>query len=96
MTDPGHDDRLPHHDALRDCYTTVSLPISAVRHTVTTLALLDEFFRRHASSTVHHELRAFCTGKGWHPVAGAQSILDDLGFGILPLQRALDTTAGLD
>jgi hypothetical protein len=68
----------------------VALPADAARATIDTLLRFEEFFRRRASDAVHAELRAFCAELGWHPVCGADALLDLLGLHTLPLRWALD------
>jgi hypothetical protein len=62
---------------------------ASLRATIETLARFEQFFRHHASDTVHAELRAFCTRQGWHGVCAAQTLLDDLGFNAFALRHAL-------
>jgi hypothetical protein len=45
-----------------------------------TLQLCDEFFRCHASTAVHSELRAFLAARGHHPTAGLGAFLDTLSL----------------
>lgn len=72
-------------------HTPVVISAGNARAAIATLNLLHQFFRHHASTAVHAELATFCALQGWHPVCGAQALLDDLGWHTLPLQRALDT-----
>lgn len=79
------------------------VPVSAdtVYGAIEVLLRFDEFFRRHrgehrgdphgehSGGTVHAQLRAFCDGLGWHPVSGADVLLDQLGLYAWSLQRAL-------
>lgn len=74
------------------------VPVSAdtVYGAIEVLLRFDEFFRRHRSGhhdghggTVHAQLRSFCAGLGWHPVSGADVLLDQLGLYAWSLQRAL-------
>lgn len=89
----------PHHQrhdhaispGLAEHDTPIAIPASAARATIATLNLLHDFFGHHASAAVHAELRAFCAQQGWHPVCGAQALLDDIGWHTLPLQHALGT-----
>lgn len=74
----------------------VHLSAEAARGTIETLLRFDEFFGRHADHTVHAALRAFCARQGWHPVAAAGTLLDQLGLHAWSLQRALDTAAPAD
>jgi len=74
----------------------VHLPADAARATIDTLRRFEQFFRRHASDAVHAELRAFCAGLGWHPVCGAEALLDQLGLHTLPLRWALGAAGVAD
>lgn len=67
----------------------VAVSVASLRATIETLARFEQFFRHHASDTVHAELRAFCTRQGWHGVCAAQTLLDDLGFNAFALRHAL-------
>jgi hypothetical protein len=68
----------PPDDALLTPQPPLTVPAAVIASTIETLSLLDEFFRRHASSTTRAELHAFTATKGWHPVQGAE----------VPLSRA--------
>jgi hypothetical protein len=68
----------------------VHLSAYTARGTIETLLRFDEFFGQHADHTVHAALRAFCAERGWHPVAAAGALLDQLGLHAWSLQRALD------
>ena len=84
---PDDDDILP-----SSADTPVVISAGDARATIATLNLFHQFFRHHASETVHTELRAFCALQGWHPLCGTEALLDDLGWHTLALRRALDTT----
>lgn len=92
MNDPTENTVTPPENAFDEPEAPVMLPATAARTTIVTLLHFQEFFRRHASATVHAELRAYCATLGWDPVCGAQSLLDDLGLTALPLRWALDAT----
>src|ERR1700755_1832359 len=77
-------------DTVNELETPVMLPAAAARATIVTLQRFEEFFRGHASPAVHAELRAYCATLCWHPVCGAQALLDDLGLTALPLSWDLD------
>jgi hypothetical protein len=88
----------PPEDAIGDGHPgpLVTLPADAARATIDTLLRFEEFFRRHASAGTHAELRAFCAGLGWHPVCGAETLLDLLGLHTLPLRWAIQAADAAD
>jgi len=75
----GQPDRLVHVNA------------DTVRGTTEVLLLVEQFLR-HSDHPVHTQLRAFCARLGWHPVCGADALLDQLGLYAWSWQRALGTT----
>ncbi|WP_117210902.1 hypothetical protein [Allorhizocola rhizosphaerae] len=85
----------PCADAVGDGQPGPLVPVSAdtVYGAIEVLLRFDEFFRRHRgdhrSGTVHAQLRAFCAGLGWHPVSGADVLLDQLGLYAWSLQHAI-------
>lgn len=79
-TDEYHE---PPDDALPAAQPPVTVPAAVIASTIETLNLLDEFLRRHASNTTRAELRAFAATKGWHPVQGAEVLIDGVGLDAL-------------
>jgi hypothetical protein len=88
MNNPTTNTFTPPEDAFHE----PEAPVAAAHAAIVTLLRFEEFFRHHASTTVHNELRAYCATLGWDPVCGAQALLDDLGLTALALRWALDAT----
>jgi hypothetical protein len=82
----------PPDDAFPPEQPPVAVPATVVVSTIETLNLLDEFFRLHASATARGELRAFAGRQGWHPIQGAEVLIETIGLDALALQRALTPT----
>lgn len=73
----------------------VHLRADTVRGTIEVLLPLEQFLR-HGDHPVHAQLRAFCARQGWHPLCGADALLDQLGLYAWSLQRALEATDTTD
>jgi hypothetical protein len=67
------------------------VPAEVVESTLHTLNLLDQYFRIHASTTARAELRAFAGLQRWHPVHGADVLIDGIGLNAQALTHARDT-----
>ena len=66
----------------------VVVPGDIMNSTLQTLNLLDEFFRLHASTATHAELQHFAGLQGWHPVQGANALIDRIGLNAASLTQA--------
>jgi hypothetical protein len=81
----------PPDDAIARPLPPVAVPAAIIANTLETLNLLDEFFRLHASTAVRAELRQFAGLQGWHPIHGAEVLIEAIGLDARGLARALDT-----
>jgi hypothetical protein len=86
----------PPDDAFPAPEPPVAVPATAISSTLQTLNLLDEFFRRHASTATRTELRAFAALQGWDPVQGAETLIEGIGLDALSLTWARDATPNID
>lgn len=93
---PTDEYQQPPDDAAPRQQPPILVPARVIESTLHTLNLLDEYFRLHASTTARAELRAFATLQGWHPVPGAEVLIDGIGLNALALTHARDTQAALD
>jgi hypothetical protein len=87
---PNIEYQEPPDDAFPPAEPPVAVPATVIASTLNTLNLLDEFFRRHASTTTRAELRAFAALQGWDPVQGAETIIEGIGLDALSLTWARD------
>jgi hypothetical protein len=69
----------------------VIVPATVIASTLETPNLLDEYFRRRASTTTRDELRAFAGLQRWDPVQGAEILIEGIGLDARSLIRALAT-----
>jgi hypothetical protein len=90
---PTDEYQEPPDDALPPPQPPILVPADVVASTLQTLNLLDEYFRRHASTATRAELRTFAGLQGWDPVQGAEVLIEGIGIDALALTRARDATA---
>jgi hypothetical protein len=91
-TPPTDEYPEPPDDAFGQQEPPVTVPATVVASTIQTLNLLVEYFRHHASTATHAELRAFAAHKGWDPIQGAEVLLEGIGLNALSLGWAHDAT----
>jgi hypothetical protein len=89
---PTDEYQEPPDDAFPAPEPPVAVPAAVIASTLQTLNLLDDFFRRHASTATRTELRAFAALQGWDPVQGAEILIEGLGLDALRLHWARDAT----
>ncbi len=90
---PTDEYQQPPDDAFPATGPPVAVPAAVIASTLRTLHLLDEFFRRHTSTTARTELRAFAALQGWDPIQGAETLIEGIGLHALSLTRARDEPA---
>ena len=95
-TRPTDEYQEPPADAISPPQPPVTVPATVIASTLQTLNLLDEFFRLHASTAVHAELRQFAGLQGWDPIQGADLIIDTVGLDAHALTRARDAARATD
>jgi hypothetical protein len=98
MTDhtrPTEEYPEPPDDAFPQPEPPVAVPAAVVASTMQTLNLLDEFFRRHASTATRAELRVFAGRQGWDPIQGAEVLIEGIGLDALSLGWARDATRAI-
>jgi hypothetical protein len=91
-TPPTEEYPEPPDDAFPPPQPPVVVPAAVITSTLRTLNLLDEFFRRHASTAARAELRAFAEHQGWDPIQGAEVLIEGIGLDALSLDWARDAT----
>jgi hypothetical protein len=90
ITWPTDEYREPPAAAIAPPQPAVVVPGDVVASALETLNLLDEFFRLHASTATRAELRHFAGLQGWHPIQGADVLIDSIGLDVRSLTRARD------
>jgi hypothetical protein len=85
---PAEEYQEPPDDTFPPAQPPVAVPAAVVASILETMNLLDEFFRRHASTTTRAELRAFAALQGWDPVQGAEVLIEGIGFNARSLTHA--------
>jgi hypothetical protein len=87
---PTDEYQEPPADAIAAPQPAVTVPGTVIASTLETLNLLDEFFRLHTSAATRAELRQFAGRQGWHPIQGAEVLIESIGLDARSLTRARD------
>jgi hypothetical protein len=91
VTPPTDECLEPPDDAIAPDDPPVAVPATVVASTIQTLNQLDGYFRHHASTATHAEVRVFAAQQGWDPIQGAEVLLEGIGLNALSLGWAQDT-----